>query len=140
MVNAAGPQRACGLSAPADSSIEERCMTTRHMSRRELMKAGAAGAAAALATPYLARAAGPAKTLKVVLESEAVILDPYFTTAAITRSFGYHVYDTLFAMDDKGAIRPQMVDRFESSPDHLTWTFQLRDGLRWHDGGPSCFP
>ena len=111
-------------------------MTTRHLSRRQLVKAGAASAAAALATPYLARAAGPPKTLKVVLESEAVILDPYFTTAAITRSFGYHVYDTLFAMDDKGAIRPQMVERYESSADRLTWTFQLREGLRWHDGGP----
>ena len=111
-------------------------MTTRQLSRHELVKAGAAGAAAVLTTPYLARAAGPSSTLKVVLESEAVILDPYFTTAAITRSFGYHVYDTLFAMDDKGAIRPQMVDRFESSSDRLTWTFQLREGLRWHDGGP----
>ena len=107
----------------------------RHLSRRGLIEAGAAGAAALIAAPYLAPAAAAAGTLKVVLESEVTILDPHFTTAAITRSFGYHVYDTLFAMDDKGAIRPQMVDHFASSPDRLTWTFQLRDGLRWHDGG-----
>ena len=111
-------------------------MTMRQFSRRELVKAGAAGAATAFAAPYLATAAGPANAMKVVLESEVVILDPYFTTAAITRSFGYHVYDTLFAMDDKGAIRPQMVDRFGSTSDRLTWTFELREGLRWHDGGP----
>jgi hypothetical protein len=55
--------------------------------------------------------------LKVVLESEVVILDPHFTTAAITRTFGYHVYDTLFAMDDRGQIKPQMVDHFASSAD-----------------------
>jgi peptide/nickel transport system substrate-binding protein len=29
-----------------------------------------------------------------------------------------------------------MVSHFESSSDQLTWTFQLRDGLKWHDGGP----
>lgn len=115
-------------------------MTTRHLSRRGLFKAAATGVGAALASPYLAqhlaRAAGPPGILKVVLESEVVILDPHFTTAAITRTFGYHVYDTLFAMDDGGQIRPQMIEHFASSADHLRWTFQLRDGLRWHDGAP----
>lgn len=82
------------------------------------------------------RAARAATTLNVVLESEAVILDPYFTTAAITRSFGYHIYDTLFAMTDSGAIRPQMVERFQASADALTWRFTLRDELRFHDGSP----
>ena len=27
-----------------------------------------------------------------------------------------------------------MVDKWEVSPDKLTWTFTLRDGLEWHDG------
>ena len=27
-----------------------------------------------------------------------------------------------------------MVDKYETSPDKLTWTFTLRDGLEWHDG------
>jgi len=119
-------------------------MTTRHLSRRGLFKAAATGVGAALASPYLAhhlahhlaRAAGPPGILKVVLESEVVILDPHFTTAAITRTFGYHVYDTLFAMNDGGQIRPQMVEHFASSADHLRWAFQLRDSLRWHDGAP----
>jgi peptide/nickel transport system substrate-binding protein len=29
-----------------------------------------------------------------------------------------------------------MVDKWEVSPDKLTWTFTLRDGLEWHDGKP----
>jgi peptide/nickel transport system substrate-binding protein len=96
--------------------------------RRGLLAAGGALAMA----PKLGRAAGG--TLNVVLESEAIILDPYFTTAAITRSFGYHVYDTLFSMDEQGAIRPQMVGAYEASADGLTWRFTLREGLKWHDG------
>ena len=33
-------------------------------------------------------------------------------------------------------VKPQMVDKWEVSPDKLTWTFTLRDGLEWHDGKP----
>ena len=47
--------------------------------------------------------------MTVVLESEVIILDPHIITAAITRTFGYHVFDTLFAMDEQGEIKPQMV-------------------------------
>lgn len=91
-------------------------------------------AAATLAAPRMARASGG--NLNVVLESEVVILDPHATTANITRSFGYHVFDTLFATDEMGAIRPQMVEGHTVSADRLTWTFTLREGLAWHDGTP----
>ena len=43
--------------------------------------------------------------LNAVLESEVVFLDPHQTTANITRTFNFMVYDTLFAMDSKGAIQ-----------------------------------
>jgi peptide/nickel transport system substrate-binding protein len=46
------------------------------------------------------------------------------------------IYDTLFAMDAHGAIKPQMVDHYDESADHLIFTFTLRDGLLWHDGKP----
>ncbi|HZD26684.1 MAG TPA: ABC transporter substrate-binding protein, partial [Alphaproteobacteria bacterium] len=46
------------------------------------------------------------------------------------------IYDTLFSMDSDLAIKPQMVDTYTISDDKLTYTFKLRDGLRWHDGAP----
>ena len=76
------------------------------------------------------------KTLRVVPHSDLKIVDPIWTTAYITRNHGYLVYDTLFAMDEEGVIRPQMIDRYERSADKLTFTFTLRDGLSWHDGAP----
>jgi len=75
-------------------------------------------------------------TLKVVMHSDLKIVDPIWTTAYIVRNHGYMVYDTLFAMDAKGEIRPQMVDKYEVSRDNLTYTMSLRDGLVWHDGKP----
>src|ERR1041385_1487843 len=77
-----------------------------------------------------------AKTLRVALHSDLKIVDPIWTTALITVNHGYMIYDTLFALDAKLAVKPQMVDRYETSADKLTWTFTLRDGLEWHDGAP----
>src|SRR4029434_2897234 len=74
--------------------------------------------------------------MTVVWESEVTILDPHVITATITRTFGLHVFDMLFAMNEKGEIKPQMVEGYDSSPDKLTYTFTLRDGLKWHDGAP----
>src|SRR6266540_2169903 len=88
-------------------------------------------AAALLALPC--GAASAQTTLKAVMHSDLKIVDPIWTTAYITRNHGYMVYDTLFAMDEKGEIKPQMVDKYEVSPDQLIYTFTLRDGLTWHD-------
>lgn len=101
--------------------------------RRSAIAGGMALTGATLIRPQEARAA---KSLTVVLESEVTILDPHVITATITRTFGLHVFDMLFAMNEKGEIRPQMVESFDTSPDRLTWTFALRDGLKWHDGNP----
>ena len=104
-------------------------MSHSPLSRRGLLIGTGAGA---LLWAGAARAA--VMPLTVVLESEVVILDPHATTAAITRSFGYHVFDMLFATTEAGDIRPQMVDHHEVAADGLTWRFTLRDGLLFHDG------
>jgi peptide/nickel transport system substrate-binding protein len=77
-----------------------------------------------------------AQTLKAVMHSDVKILDPIWTTAYIQRNFGYMVWDTLFSVDEKFEVKPQMVDKYDVSADKLTWTFTLRDGLEWTDGKP----
>jgi peptide/nickel transport system substrate-binding protein len=92
---------------------------------------------AALMSPALtspAMAAGK-KTITAVMHSDLRIIDPGFTTAYITRDHGYMVYDTLLATDSSFKIQPQMAD-WKVSDDKLTYTFTLRDGLKWHDGTP----
>ncbi|WP_245471474.1 ABC transporter substrate-binding protein [Bradyrhizobium genosp. SA-3] len=84
----------------------------------------------------VAAPAHAAGNLVAVLEAEIVTLDPHFSTAYISRTFGYMVFDTLFAKDSKGDIKPQMVQDWKVSPDGLTYSFTLRDGLKWHDGQP----
>ena len=76
------------------------------------------------------------KTIKFIPEADLRSLDPIWTTAYITRNHGYMVYDTLFATDAKFQVQPQMVDKWELSADKLSYTFTLRDGLKFHDGQP----
>ena len=53
--------------------------------------------------------AASAKTLRVALHSDLKIVDPVWTTALITVNHGYMIYDTLFALDEKLAVKPQRV-------------------------------
>jgi len=84
----------------------------------------------------LGQVASAETTLRVVMHSDLKIVDPIWTTAYMSRNYGYMVYDTLLAMDEKLDIKPQMVDSYSVSDDNLTYTFTLRDGLLWHDGAP----
>src|SRR5687767_11559209 len=76
------------------------------------------------------------KVLRITPHSNLTILDPIWTTAYMSRNHGYMIYDTLFAMDEKSVVRPQMLERYTISPDKKTWTFTLRDGLLFHDNRP----
>ena len=93
-------------------------------------------AATFAATVAVAGSASAQTVLRVALHSDLKIVDPIWTTALISTHHGNMIYDTLFAVDAKLQVQPQMVDKWEVSPDKLTWTFTLRDGLEWHDGKP----
>ncbi len=101
---------------------------------RRFSAAAMAAAAVGMLLPQAAQA--QQKVLKFIPQADLRILDPIATTAYITRNHGYMVYDTLFAMDEKFQVKPQMIDKYEMSKDKLSYTFTLRDGLKFHDGAP----
>ena len=59
------------------------------------------------------------KTLRFIPQADLRSLDPIWTTAYITRNFGYMVFDTLFALNKDLKPQPQMVDRWTVSDDRL---------------------
>ncbi len=107
-------------------------MTTR----RTILKAGAATVGAMAAPGLLSAQTTPsrARTLRAVMHADLRVFDPMWTTANITSYHGGMVYDTLFGVDDKFNPGPQMVSKSALSDDRKTWTFELRDGLRFSDG------
>src|SRR6202140_2847354 len=94
---------------------------------------GVALSVLALSAGVASQAIAAGKTITAVMHSDLRVIDPLFTTAYITRDHGYMVYDTLLATDANFKIQPQMA-YWKVSDDKLTYTFTLRDGLKWHDG------
>jgi peptide/nickel transport system substrate-binding protein len=128
-------QNRCGLHNESSASDQFHVRRDRmfHYPRRlRSTFACALALSAILALPALA--AGT-KTITAVMHSDLRALDPIITTAYIQRDYGYMVYDTLLATDSSFKIQPQMAD-WKVSDDKLTYTFTLRDGLKWHDGAP----
>lgn len=74
------------------------------------------------------------KVLRVVPQTDIVLLDPVFGTAAISNIAGMMVYESLFSWNSRLEAKPQMVGEWQVSPDQLTWRFTLRPGLAFHDG------
>ena len=103
------------------------------MKRRSFLTAAAS--AAALARPALAQTAG-ARTLVFVPQANLTSLDPIWTTATVTRNYGFMVFDTLFGLDAQLTPSPQMVEGFVTEDDGRRWTMKLRNGLVFHDGSP----
>ncbi len=102
-----------------------------------IFRSAAAAVALALAfAPAGGRGETGPKTLRFIPQADLRSIDPIWTTAYVTRNFGYLVFDTLFSLDKDFKPQPQMVDRWTASDDKLTYKFTLRDGLKWHGGQP----
>src|ERR687889_143029 len=109
------------------------------MDRRTLLKgfagAGALAASGRLSTPALSQGAA-AKTLRFVPQANLANFDPIWGTQYVVRNAAVLVWDTLYGFDEQLEPKRQMVESEEVSADGLTWTFRLREGLRFHDGEP----
>ena len=81
-------------------------------------------------------AAAQEKVLRAVMHADVRVIDPVWTTQTIANIHGALVYDTLFGNDADQKPQPQMVGKYEISPDRLHYSFTLRDGLKFHDGSP----
>lgn len=44
------------------------------------------------------------------------------------------LFETLLIIDQDNKVQPGQAEKYEVSPDGLTWTFTMRDGLKWSDG------
>ncbi len=101
-----------------------------------------AGSAATLATAAaggarLVRAQTPKKggTLRVGNLGEPPTLDAHWTTASITETLTNHLYEGLYTLDDDNKPIPMLAESMPAvSKDQLTYTFKLRQGIRFHNG------
>jgi peptide/nickel transport system substrate-binding protein len=94
------------------------------------------GAAAALGAPAVHAQSARERTLRLVPLTSLYSLDTVFNTSLVTTNHGWAVYDSLFGMNNKGEIRPQMAAGHTSSDDGRVYDITLREGLKFHNGEP----
>ena len=74
------------------------------------------------------------KILTVEEGPDVETIDPALNTTNDGSNYITYLFDNLLRVDKDGKIAPSMAEKYEVSDDGLTWTFHLRDGLKWSDG------
>ncbi|MBD8682768.1 ABC transporter substrate-binding protein [Pseudomonas sp. CFBP 13719] len=75
-------------------------------------------------------------TLIYATDREPTCLDPHVAGDMPQVFLAQQVLDSLVSMDAEGHIGPWLAKSWEISPDGLTYTFHLRDDVRFTDGTP----
>lgn len=63
-------------------------------------------------------------------------LDPHKTVKAGTREVMFNVFEGLVKPTPDGDLTPAIAEDYAVSEDHLTYTFTLREGVKFHNGDP----
>ncbi len=74
------------------------------------------------------------KILSVQVGPDPETIDPALNSAVDGGNMLLHSFECLLAVDEDGQLIPGQAESWETSEDGLTWTFHLRDGLKWSDG------
>jgi peptide/nickel transport system substrate-binding protein len=94
------------------------------------------GAAATVAPTAAAGQATPSGEWVIAITEEPDTLDPQKTAAAVTGGIYRYLGDSLVAKDFERKIVPGLAKSWKVSDDGLTWSFDLKDGIKLHDGTP----
>jgi oligopeptide transport system substrate-binding protein len=116
---------ACGGGAKTEPTTTAGAETT-----------AAAGSEAAGTEETTAPAEGGGLDLAVQVGPDPETIDPALNSAVDGANIIVHAFETLLTVDSESKIVPGQAESFEVSDDGLTYTFHLRDGLKWSDGTP----
>lgn len=73
-------------------------------------------------------------TVTVAVGTEAPMLDPTLTTSTAARIEWQYIYEGLVTFDENFQPANQLAESVEHSDDNKTWTFHLRQGVKFHNG------
>src|SRR6266850_5237721 len=114
---------------------DSRAFDPRRPSRRQLLKAGGLTLGAlGLTRPAWAQTPRPGGVLVSAQTSEATGLDPQLVPALSRSRRSPLTYNQLVRFDFDMNPVPELAESWQTSPDGLTWTFKLRQGVKFHDG------
>ena len=88
----------------------------------------------ASAAPALAQQRGG--TLNMIVNPEPPTLMLGLNQLSGVQMIGGKIYQGLLTYDSNLNPQPGLAKSWTVSPDGLTYTFKLQDGVKWHDGKP----
>ena len=74
------------------------------------------------------------RPLTVAMSTEIDSLDPFNATAGDTKTVMDQIFDGLLDVDEDGNLVGDLAESYEISDDGLTYTFKLKEGVKFHDG------
>ena len=83
---------------------------------------------------YFGYAKTPDNTLSLQVASEPNKLDPALNSTVDGACLAILAFSGLVTYDAEGQLVPELAESYEMSEDGMTYTFTLRDGLKWSDG------
>ena len=72
--------------------------------------------------------------MHVGIPSLTSTFNPWTTSSAYDLSIMSNVYDTLLIVDENNEYAPSLAESWEIADDGMTYTFHLRQGVKWSDG------
>jgi peptide/nickel transport system substrate-binding protein len=81
-------------------------------------------------------ATGRGGVLRVLIPDEPGSFDPNSLRDEMAQSLAPDLYDSLLSLDVDGRLLPDLAESWQVADGGLTYTFHLRQGVRWHDGRP----
>ncbi|MFB4321221.1 ABC transporter substrate-binding protein, partial [Priestia sp. BR_2] len=73
-------------------------------------------------------------TLNIASQSEPATLDAQITGDSDVKDATRSIYEGLMILDEKGNPKPDLASKVDISDDNKTYTFQLRKGVKFHNG------
>ena len=83
---------------------------------------------------YFGFAKTPDNTLSLQVASEPNKLDPALNSTVDGACLAILSFAGLYTYDAEGKLVPDLAESYEVSDDGLTYTFTMKDGLKWSDG------
>ncbi len=73
-------------------------------------------------------------TLTMAIRKDLRVLNPLVRTSSTDQSIRELMFESLLILDEKGRIKGNLAETWKISPDGKTYTFKVREGVKFHNG------